>query len=70
MKPSSSWKKGLRRNSQPLGIEDPDLLMFVSSLVDGLVIGRIYGTQPSISQQSKLLAKMLTAYLEAEAATP
>lgn len=53
-----------------LGIEDPDLLMFVSSLVDGLVIGQIYGVQPSISQQGKLLAKMLTVYLEAESATP
>jgi AcrR family transcriptional regulator len=50
-----------------LGIEDPDLLMLVSGLVDGLVIGRIYGTSVPIARQGKLFAKMVTAYLESEA---
>jgi AcrR family transcriptional regulator len=49
-----------------LGIADPDLLVFVSSLVDGLIIGQVYGQTPAIARQGKLLAKMLTAYLEKE----
>jgi AcrR family transcriptional regulator len=57
--------------SNLLGIEDPDLLMLVSSLLDGLVIGKMYGpTQLSIARQGKLLANMLTAYLEAKSVTP
>jgi AcrR family transcriptional regulator len=47
-----------------LGITDRDLLLFVSSLVDGLIISQVYGEAPSIARQGKLLAKMLTAYLE------
>jgi AcrR family transcriptional regulator len=53
-----------------LGIDDPDLLIFVSSLVDGLVIGQLYGESFSITHQGKLLAKMLTAYLEKEQLSP
>jgi AcrR family transcriptional regulator len=49
-----------------LGIEDPDLLMFISSLVDGLIVGQIYDSPVSITRQGQLLVKMLTAYLEAE----
>lgn len=49
-----------------LGIEDPELLLLVSSLIDGLIIGQVYGHVPSITRQGKLLAKMLTAYLEQE----
>ncbi|NJO80399.1 MAG: TetR/AcrR family transcriptional regulator [Cyanobacteria bacterium RM1_2_2] len=52
-----------------LGIADRDLLLFVSSLVDGLIIGQMYGEAPSIARQGKLLAKMLTAYLEKEQRT-
>lgn len=49
-----------------LGIDDPEILTMVSSFVDGLIIGQIYGSPlaPCISQQGKLLAKMITAYLE------
>ncbi|WNZ25857.1 TetR/AcrR family transcriptional regulator [Leptolyngbya sp. NK1-12] len=47
-----------------LGIDDPDLLHFICALVDGLIIGQIYGTPTSISRQGKLLAKMVTAYLK------
>lgn len=50
-----------------LGIEDPDLLMLVSALIDGLVIGQIYGSPIPIARQGKLFAKMVTAYLESEA---
>lgn len=57
--------------SELLGIEDPDLLLLVSSLIDGLVIGQVYGTtQPSIARQGKLLAKMLNAYLESKSVAP
>lgn len=52
-----------------LGIEDPDLLLFISSLVDGLIVGQIYGSPVSITQQGKLLVKLLTGYLQAEAST-
>lgn len=54
--------------SDLLGIQDPEILLLVSSLIDGLVIGQIYGEMPSITSQGKLLAKMLTTYLTQEQA--
>jgi AcrR family transcriptional regulator len=50
-----------------LEIDDPEILAFVSSFVDGLILGQMYDSlAPSISRQGKLLAKMLTAYLQSE----
>jgi AcrR family transcriptional regulator len=46
-----------------LGMDDPDLLTFLSSFVDGLIIGQIYDPPISIERQGKLLVKMLRAYL-------
>ncbi|MCU0526147.1 MAG: TetR/AcrR family transcriptional regulator [Elainella sp. Prado103] len=49
---------------EALGIKDPDLLVLISSLIDGLILGKIYSNTPSISRQGKLLAKMVSAYLQ------
>lgn len=52
-----------------LRIDDPEILTFVSTFVDGLIVGQIYALSPSILQQGKLHAKMLTAYLQAQERT-
>lgn len=59
-------EKAYAAMAELLGVEDRDLLMFVSALVDGLIIGQVYGEPVSIARQGKLLAKMLAAYLEKE----
>jgi AcrR family transcriptional regulator len=62
-------EKAYAAMAELLGIEDHDLLMFVSALVDGLIIGQVYGEPVSIARQGKLLAKMLTAYLEQQSSS-
>ena len=48
-----------------LGIEDPVLIWFIFSLMDGLIFERLMNNQAvSITDQFSLLSKMLTAYLE------
>ena len=48
-----------------LGIEDPVLIWFIFSLMDGLIFERLMNNQAvSITEQFSLLSKMLTAYLE------
>ncbi|AFY78507.1 MAG: TetR/AcrR family transcriptional regulator [Hydrococcus sp. C42_A2020_068] len=50
--------------SKLLGIEDPELITFLLSLVDGLIWRQIYGYGcVDYSAQAKVLTKMLTAYL-------
>lgn len=53
--------------SKLLGIQDPALLNFIMSTISGAVIIRLFeGDTLSYAEQSQLLAKMLTAYLESQ----
>lgn len=48
-----------------LGIDDPQILLFVMSIVDGLMLQELYGHYKIDYQaQAKLLSEMLTLYLE------
>lgn len=48
-----------------LSVQDPILASFVVSLIDGLIIERLWGNEMvSFPEQFALLGKMLTAYLE------
>ncbi len=48
-----------------LGIEDPVLIWFIFSLMDGLIFERLMNNKAvSITDQFSLLSKMLTTYLE------
>jgi AcrR family transcriptional regulator len=48
-----------------LGISDPTLASFVLSLLNGLILERLWGNEiVSPAEQCALLGKMLTAYLE------
>jgi AcrR family transcriptional regulator len=50
-----------------LGVEDPALAQFVLSLIDGLIIERLWGNEKVvITEQFALLGKLLTAYIEKE----
>ncbi len=50
-----------------LGIHDPKLVLYISSLIDGLILARLYSDElVSWSEQGALLGQMLTAYLEQE----
>jgi AcrR family transcriptional regulator len=64
-------KKGYKKIEQAiaklLGIEDPELITFLLSIIDGLIWQQVYGSESvNYSAQAKLLAKMLTAYLNDE----
>jgi AcrR family transcriptional regulator len=51
--------------SAMLGIDDPQILIFMMSLVDGLLLQDLYGHRKIDYQaQAKILAEMLTLYLE------
>ncbi|MGG6266876.1 TetR/AcrR family transcriptional regulator [Leptolyngbya sp. AN03gr2] len=51
--------------SAMLGIDDPQILVFMMSLVDGLLLQELYGHRKIDYQaQAKLLSEMLTLYLE------
>lgn len=50
--------------TQLLDLQDPDVIDFVLSLIDGLILGQMYSKTANFSTQAKLLAQMLTAYLE------
>ena len=50
--------------AQMLGVEDPQLAIFVLSLIEGLIQERLFDTDISLTKQGELLGKMLTAYLE------
>ena len=50
--------------AQLLDIEDPQLAIFVLSLIEGLIQERLFDANISLSKQGELLGKMLTAYLE------
>jgi AcrR family transcriptional regulator len=48
-----------------LGLQDPQIVVFVLSLIDGLILGRLYNDEvASFEEQGALLGKMLTVYLE------
>jgi AcrR family transcriptional regulator len=54
-----------QRVADLLGLEDPNLVIFVMSLIDGLILGRLYQQDvPRFEEQGVLLGKMLTVYLE------
>jgi AcrR family transcriptional regulator len=54
-----------QRVAELLGLEDPNLVIFVMSLIDGLILGRLYHEKvPRFEEQGALLGKMLTVYLE------
>ena len=50
--------------AQLLDSEDPQLAIFVLSLIEGLIQERLFDANISLSKQGELLGKMLTAYLE------
>jgi AcrR family transcriptional regulator len=53
------------RVAELLGLQDPNLVIFVMSLIDGLILGRLYNEDfPSFEVQGALLGKMLTVYLD------
>ncbi|MCU0567724.1 MAG: TetR/AcrR family transcriptional regulator [Oculatellaceae cyanobacterium Prado106] len=48
-----------------LQLKDPNIVTLVLSLIDGLILGRLYNEEViSFAEQGALLGKMLTAYLE------
>ncbi len=48
-----------------LGIDDPDLMVFITSLTDGLILQEMYGhKRVNYETQARLLTEMLTMYLE------
>jgi AcrR family transcriptional regulator len=53
-----------QRVADLLGLEDPNLVIFVMSLIDGLILGRLYHQEAlRFEEQGALLGKMLTVYL-------
>jgi AcrR family transcriptional regulator len=69
MKDSRVFKRVAQRYEQAiydyLEIEDPMLAAFISSLIDGWILERLWGNESvSIPEQCTLLGKMLSAYLE------
>jgi AcrR family transcriptional regulator len=58
-------ERALAEFAKLLGIQDPKFVIYISSLIDGLVLARLYTDEiVSWSEQGALLGKMLTAYLE------
>jgi AcrR family transcriptional regulator len=54
-----------------LGLQDPQIVVFVLSLIDGLILGRLYNEEvASFEKQGALLGKMLTVYLEQHSTEP
>ncbi|GAP96299.1 TetR/AcrR family transcriptional regulator [Leptolyngbya sp. NIES-2104] len=54
-----------------LGIDDPQILMLMMSLVDGLLMQELYGhRRVDYQSQAKLLSEMLTLYFEKHQLTP
>jgi AcrR family transcriptional regulator len=48
-----------------LGIDDPDLIVFITSLTDGLILQEMYGhKRVNYETQARLLSDMLMMYLE------
>ncbi|WP_026082729.1 TetR/AcrR family transcriptional regulator [Mastigocladopsis repens] len=68
---SSLFKLSIERYQQAisdlLDIQDPVLVAFVMTLIDGLILQRLCANEMvSMPEQCALLGKMLTAYLEKE----
>ncbi|HAX75319.1 MAG TPA: TetR/AcrR family transcriptional regulator [Cyanobacteria bacterium UBA11372] len=58
-------ERALAEFAKLLGIQDPKFVIYISSLIDGLVLARLYTDEIiSWSEQGALLGKMITAYLE------
>jgi AcrR family transcriptional regulator len=58
-------ERALAEFAELLGIRDPQVVIFISALIDGLVLARLYnGERLCLEEQGVLLGKMLTAYLE------
>lgn len=69
MQSSGAFKRATKRYHSAiydfLGIQDPVLASFILSLIDGLILERLWGNEMvSFTEQCALLGKMLTAYLE------
>ncbi|MBP5974351.1 TetR/AcrR family transcriptional regulator [Brasilonema sp. CT11] len=69
MQDGIAFKRTVQRYEQAihdtLGIQDPVIIWFIFSLVDGLMVERLMKNKAvSITEQFSLLSKMLTAYLE------
>lgn len=48
-----------------LGIQDPKLVIYISALIDGLILAKLYTEEiVSWSEQGALLGKMITGYLD------
>lgn len=51
-----------------LNIQDPELIIFILSYIDGLMWSPIYDHKPiNFARQTEILTRMLTAYLEPDA---
>jgi AcrR family transcriptional regulator len=58
-------ERARQRVAEMLGLQDPRIVVFVLSLIDGLILGRLYNEEVvSFEEQGALLGKMLAAYLE------
>jgi AcrR family transcriptional regulator len=58
-------ERARQRVADMLGLQDPRIVVFVLSLIDGLILGRLYNEEViSFEEQGVLLGKVLTAYLE------
>ena len=59
-------ERALTEFAEILGIRDPQMVIFISALIDGLILARLYnGEMLCLEEQGVLLGKMLTAYQEA-----
>lgn len=70
---SGFFKRMLDRSrkavAEALQVDDPDLEIFILSVVDGLTVQKIFDRDGiSLQNQSKLLTEMLTLYLNAKSA--
>jgi AcrR family transcriptional regulator len=59
-----SFEQAVEEIGPMFGIEQPELLCFVMSFVDGLIWQRIYGCEIDYAKQGEILADMLTMYIQ------
>ena len=56
-------ERALTEFAEILGIRDPQVVIFISALIDGLILARLYnGEMLCLERQGVLLGKMLAAY--------
>jgi AcrR family transcriptional regulator len=60
-------ERALAEVTKILELQDSKIIILVSALIDGLILGRLYNSEMvSIKEEGALLKKMLVAYLERE----